>query len=53
MDLHDVANEVCIAWKKDTWVAVIYEKLWYPGVIVEVTILIFLECQRNMTSWVP
>ena len=31
----DVINNLC--WKKDDWVAAVYDNEWYPGVVAEVS----------------
>ena len=31
---HDVINNLC--WRKDDWVAAVYDHEWYLGVVVEV-----------------
>ena len=30
----DVINNLC--WKRDDWVAAVYDNEWYPGVVAEV-----------------
>ena len=43
MNLHDVATELRMPWKIDDWVAVVYDKQWYPGVIVEVHYYVYIH----------
>ena len=58
MNLHDVATELRMPWKIDDRVAVVYDKQWYPGVIVEVHYyvyiytLIYYETLRNNSFYI-
>lgn len=43
LHLKEIASDVCSTWKINDWVAVVYDLKWYPGVLLKVSFILFLE----------
>ena len=41
-ELHELATELSVVWSKDDWLVVLYEDQWYPGVVLEVSLVIII-----------
>ena len=38
-EIESIARQLVANWQKGDWVAVLFESIWYPGIVEEVGIL--------------